>query len=161
MSVFSEYAMVIGSIGWILAVLALIVKTDWKSGTDSCRRRFSFVYDFFVLTFVSITFVVALRIEFPDLTIVNNTLKHMVKNGNELKKQNKKIIEGFMYYSESTKTQFTELCHEHTDNFALPDVVRSQLGLTDADRVFEIHFYHFSSFCERGTEQFACRCQLR
>lgn len=163
MSVLSEYAISIGSIGWIVAVLALFLKTYWKSGTDSCRRLLSFIYDLFVLTFVSITFVVALTIKFPDLTIVENTLNDLVKNGNKLQEQNKKIIEGFTYTSENTRDQLTILCHQYInkdpDNFPLPDVIQSQLGLNDTIREFTITFDHLNVSCWPNSEQFLCGCQ--
>ena len=186
MSVAIEYTEIVGTVGWALAFLALVIKTDWKSGPDSLRRRLTFLYDVLILTFISITFVFALSFKFPDLNgienklekliqsetestnqinrslqrlqVIANTLEKLVKTETELKNQTERLGDVLTYFSETTKHQFEQLCREHTDNFQLPEVIEKELGLTDGIEKFSIKFDQLSASCTSTTEYFDCKC---
>ena len=164
MSVISQHAAGIGSVGWILAALALILKTNWTSGPDSYRRRLTFAHELFLLTFVSVTFVAALTIKFPNLEVVNNTLPDIVSNGQSMNTQVERLSDALMYHSRTTMSQFEELCTQNSDSFTLPEIIGSELGLTENLVEFEVKFGLSNSIptldvsCWPDRKMFQCRC---
>lgn len=182
----TEYTAVIGTIGWALAVVALIVKTDWNAGPGRLRRRFTFLYDLLVLSFISITFVFAISITFPALSRIENSLKSLsqseeesaktrneeLQNLNEVgralgslvqsemesKNEIARLADALVYFSKSTKENFEELCKNVDSSFTLPEAIEAELGLNDGVQEFSIKFDDLSASCKPEGEHFYCKC---
>lgn len=158
MSAAIEYTAEIGAVGWFLAVLALVLKTDWKSRPDHWRRRLTFLYDLLVVSFISITFVFALSLKSPDLQIVENTLKDLVKYEKESRNQIKRLDDNLAYYPKTTRDQFEKLCDENGDNVLLPEIMKYELGLTFHPHEFKIDFGNLNVSCWPNSGKFYCNC---
>ena len=154
-----DYVGEIGSLGWLLAVLVLMLKTDWSGGAGAWRRKVIFFYEFLVLSFISISFVVALSFMAPDLHLVKNELKHLGNKEIETRKQIAELNKSITYYSVTTREQFNKLCRQGNDLFMLPEVVNNRLGLSSTTHnIFEIHFDDLHVSCSPEGDTFNCRC---